>query len=136
MWFLDSALKSAYSEIIGSEPEFYCFGLESWRMVYAGKTAVMTGVPRMLAWHKNTLYMMQTSDWTTAKWFPDKVKSIPFDQIKSANKSRFFFAHFLTLELTSGEMLRLVVNPWLYWRLHGQREGIRRLEEKLAQKKR
>lgn len=136
MWYLDEPLVESFTKIIGKKPEFYFFGLESWSLVFvpAAHTNVATGTGRMIAWSGNKLYMMETSQLTTAKWFPDKLKIIEFKDIKRARRTRFFFAHFLQIEMKNGDLLRLVVNPWLYLRLHGQREGIRLFEEALAQK--
>lgn len=134
MWYLDEPLVETFTKIIKKKPDFYFFGLESWRFVYTHAATVMSGIPRMFAVSGDKLYRMETSVWTTAKWFPDKVETLSFSQIRRAKRSRFIFAHFWQIELSDGKLLRLVVNPWLYLRLHGQKEGIRRFEEKLKTK--
>lgn len=136
MWYLDEPLTAAFTKIIGKKPEFYFFGLESWRLTFvpAAHTNVATGTGRMVAWSGNKLYMMQTGDMTTAKWFPDKVKIIDFKDVKSASHSRFLWIHSYRMEMKDGKILTLVANTLFYRRLHKHWEGIRLFEEKLDQK--
>jgi hypothetical protein len=138
MWYLDEPLTEAFTKIIGKKPDFYFFALESWRLVFvpAAHTNIATGTGRMLAWSGNKFYMMETSEMTTAKWFPDKVEIIDFKDVQSASRTRFLWIHFFNLELKDGKVLRLVANTWFYRRLHKHTEGIRLFEEKLDQKPR
>ncbi len=136
MWYLDEPLTEAFTKIIGKKPDFYFFALESWRLVFvpAAHTNIVTGIGRMVAWSGNKIYLLQTSDFTTAKWFPEKVKIIDFKDVIKTKRSRFLWVHSFTLELKNGDRLSLVANTLLYLRLHRHSEGIRLFKEKLEQK--
>lgn len=136
MWYLDKPLVESFTKIIGKKPEFYFFALESWRFVFvpAAHTNVVLGIPRMVAWSGNKIYLLQTSDFTTAKWFPDKVDVIDFKDVQKVSYKKFLWLHFLSLQVSENKIINLVANTLFYRRLHGHKEGIQRFEEKLTQK--